>query len=38
MVNKFTPSNIKRTANQIMEEWEKSLIEPQSAADKENSF
>ncbi|KAI6783003.1 uncharacterized protein J7T54_002164 [Emericellopsis cladophorae] len=38
MVNKFTPSNIKRTANHIMDEWEKSLIEPQTANDKENSF
>ncbi len=28
MVNRLSPSNIKRTANNLMDEWEKSLIEP----------
>ncbi|KAF7545572.1 hypothetical protein G7Z17_g9056 [Cylindrodendrum hubeiense] len=29
MVNRLTPSNIKRTATNLMDEWEKSLTEPQ---------
>lgn len=37
MVNRLTPSNIKRTATNLMEEWEKSLADPQSSTDKENS-
>jgi hypothetical protein len=37
MVNRLTPSNIKRTANNLMDEWEKSLADPQSSTDKENS-
>jgi ribosomal protein S17E len=37
MVNRLTPSNIKRTANNLMDEWEKSLADPSMAQDKENS-
>lgn len=29
MVNRLSPSNIKRTANDLLNEWEKSLIPPQ---------
>ncbi|CAG9954217.1 unnamed protein product [Clonostachys rosea f. rosea IK726] len=35
VVNKLSPSNIKRTANQLMDEWERSLVEP--SPDKENN-
>ncbi|KAI9149315.1 hypothetical protein HJFPF1_11367 [Paramyrothecium foliicola] len=35
MVNRLSPSNIKRTANHLLDEWEKSLMAPE-AADKEN--
>ncbi|KAJ4147952.1 hypothetical protein LMH87_002444 [Akanthomyces muscarius] len=35
MVNRLSPSNIKRTANNLMDEWEKSLIAPE-VRDKEN--
>lgn len=38
MVNRLTPSNIKRTANNLMDEWEKSLADPESAFNKENDF
>lgn len=37
MVNRLSPRNIKRTANNLMDEWEKSLADPQSSTDKENS-
>lgn len=37
MVNRLTPSNIKRTATNLMDEWEKSLTDPSTTADKENS-
>lgn len=37
MVNRLTPSNIKRTATNLMDEWEKSLTDPSTAVDKENS-
>ncbi|KAK7430383.1 hypothetical protein QQZ08_003131 [Neonectria magnoliae] len=30
MVNRFVPSNIKRTATNLMDEWEKSLMDPQN--------
>lgn len=36
VVNRLSPSNIKRTANNLMDEWEKSLVAP-DARDKENS-
>ncbi|OAR02282.1 hypothetical protein LLEC1_06608 [Akanthomyces lecanii] len=36
MVNRLSPSNLKRTANNLMNEWEKSLIAPE-VRDKENS-
>lgn len=36
MVNRLSPSNLKRTANNLLDEWEKSLIAPE-ARDKENS-
>jgi hypothetical protein len=29
MVNKLSPSNIKRTANDLLNEWERSLSPPQ---------
>jgi uncharacterized protein YidB (DUF937 family) len=35
VVNRLTPSNIKRTANHLLDEWEKSLVAP-DLADKEN--
>ncbi|CAM1508229.1 Fc.00g050770.m01.CDS01 [Cosmosporella sp. VM-42] len=40
MVNQLSPSNIKRTATNLMDEWEKSLAEPQGRGidlNKENS-
>lgn len=40
IVNQLSPSNIKRTATNLMDEWEKSLMEPQirrTAQDKENT-
>ncbi|KAJ3476054.1 hypothetical protein NLG97_g9250 [Lecanicillium saksenae] len=36
MVNRLSPSNLKRTANNLMDEWEKSLMPPETR-DKENS-
>jgi hypothetical protein len=36
MVNRLSPSNIKRTANHLLDEWEKSLIPP-GTNDKENT-
>lgn len=36
VVNRLSPSNIKRTANNLMTEWEKSLVPPETR-DKENS-
>lgn len=36
MVNRLSPTNIKRTANNLMDEWEKSLVEPQGPSEKEN--
>ncbi|XWX02027.1 hypothetical protein V2A60_010059 [Cordyceps javanica] len=36
MVNRLSPSNLKRTANHLMDEWEKSLTAPE-IRDKENS-
>jgi hypothetical protein len=36
MVNKLSPSNLKRTANNLMDEWEKSLVAPEER-DKENT-
>ncbi|EGX94943.1 hypothetical protein CCM_03215 [Cordyceps militaris CM01] len=36
MVNRLSPSNLKRTANNLMDEWEKSLTAPETR-DKENS-
>lgn len=42
MVNKLSPSNIKRTANDLLDEWERSLTPPHkeraalSEAAKEN--
>lgn len=36
MVNRLSPSNLKRTANNLMDEWEKSLIAPEFR-NKENS-
>jgi hypothetical protein len=35
VVNTLSPSNIKRTANHLLDEWEKSLVTPQTT-DKEN--
>lgn len=35
VVNKLSPRNIKRTANNLMNEWEKSLVAPESR-EKEN--
>ena len=35
VVNRLKPSNIKRTANSLMEEWEKSLVTPEK--EKENA-
>jgi hypothetical protein len=35
VVNTLSPSNIKRTANHLLDEWEKSLVTP-GMADKEN--
>ncbi|KAG5977524.1 hypothetical protein E4U55_006727 [Claviceps digitariae] len=32
MVNRLSPSNIKRTANNLLDEWEKSLMAPSEAA------
>ncbi|KAG5986111.1 hypothetical protein E4U54_005611 [Claviceps lovelessii] len=39
MVNRLSPSNIKRTANNLLDEWEKSLMGPPEAAvaNKENT-
>ncbi|GAB0132616.1 hypothetical protein EsDP_00001046 [Epichloe bromicola] len=39
VVNRLSPSNIKRTANNLLDEWEKSLVAPSSArvANKENT-
>ncbi|OAQ64630.2 hypothetical protein VFPPC_05886 [Pochonia chlamydosporia 170] len=39
VVNRLSPSNIKRTANSLLDEWEKSLVAPTSSeqANKENS-
>ena len=37
MVNRLSPSNIKRTATNLMDEWEKSLTDPRPSTDKENS-
>lgn len=37
MVNRLSPSNIKRTATNLMDEWEKSLADPRPSTDKENS-
>jgi hypothetical protein len=37
VVNRLSPSNIKRTANNFLDEWEKSLAPPESSKDKENS-
>lgn len=36
MVNRLSPTNIKRTANSLMDEWERSLLEPRPSTDKEN--
>lgn len=36
MVNRLSPSNLKRTANNLMDEWEKSLMPPEVRDDKEN--
>ncbi|KJZ71773.1 hypothetical protein HIM_08858 [Hirsutella minnesotensis 3608] len=36
MVNKLSPSNLQKTANTLMDEWEKSLVSPESE-NKENS-
>jgi len=36
MVNKLSPSNLNRTANTLMDEWEKSLVAPEER-DKENT-
>lgn len=36
MVNRLSPSNLKRTATNLMDEWEKSLVAPEPA-NKENS-
>lgn len=36
VVNHLSPNNLKRTANNLMNEWEKSLVAPE-ARDKENS-
>ncbi|KAM3505550.1 hypothetical protein MY10362_002872 [Beauveria mimosiformis] len=36
MVNRLSPSNMKRTANNLLDEWEKSLTAPE-VRDKENS-
>jgi hypothetical protein len=36
VVNRLKPSNIKRTANHLLDEWEKSLTAP-DANDKENA-
>lgn len=35
VVNRLSPRNLRQTANQMMEEWEKSLLEPETD-DKEN--
>ncbi|KAG5974121.1 hypothetical protein E4U58_003580 [Claviceps cyperi] len=39
VVNRLSPSNIKRTANNLLDEWEKSLVAPYQAAlaNKENT-
>ncbi|KPM34362.1 hypothetical protein AK830_g12216 [Neonectria ditissima] len=42
MVNRFVPNNLKRTATNLMDEWEKSLMDPQNqrqpqVQNKENS-
>ena len=40
VVNRLSPSNLKRTANNLMDEWEKSLVAPPAAgevANKENA-
>ncbi|KAK2603493.1 hypothetical protein QQS21_004353 [Conoideocrella luteorostrata] len=39
VVNRLSPSNIKRTANNLLDEWEKSLVAPSElgVADKENT-
>ncbi|KAG5916745.1 hypothetical protein E4U42_007523 [Claviceps africana] len=39
VVNKLSPSNIKRTANNLLDEWEKSLMAPSArpVANKENT-
>ncbi|KFG81103.1 hypothetical protein MANI_014385 [Metarhizium anisopliae] len=34
MVNRLSPSNIKRTANNLLDEWEKSLMAPTASADE----
>ena len=38
VVNRLSPSNLKRTANSLMDEWEKSLVSPPppESGDKEN--
>lgn len=36
VVNRLTPSNIKRTATNLMDEWEKSLLAPETR-EKENA-
>jgi hypothetical protein len=40
VVNRLSPSNIKRTANNLLDEWEKSLVAPTPSneeANKENA-
>lgn len=40
LVNQFSPSNIKRTATNLMDEWEKSLTDPNyphQSQNKENA-
>ncbi|KAF4120446.1 hypothetical protein GMORB2_2882 [Geosmithia morbida] len=36
MVNRLSPTNIKRTADNFMNEWERSLVDPDPSADKES--
>ncbi|WYZ38665.1 hypothetical protein EsH8_III_000579 [Colletotrichum jinshuiense] len=38
VVNKLSPGNLKRTANNLMDEWEKSLSPPQSQQDEDEQL
>lgn len=38
VVNKLSPGNLKRTANNLMDEWEKSLSPPRQQQDEEEQL